>query len=93
MATSLLTEGGRQGARVVGATGVNIRTGEFYVFKAKATMLCMSNVHRLWVFSTELRGNAVSLYDPNCVGDGHAMAWTAGATFTMMEKSLPLGLF
>ena len=39
MATSLLTEGGEQGARVVGATAVNVRTGEFYVFRAKATVL------------------------------------------------------
>jgi succinate dehydrogenase/fumarate reductase flavoprotein subunit len=88
MATSLLTEGGRQGARVVGATGVNSRTGEFHVFKAKATILCMANVHRLWVFSTELKGSAC-MYDPNCIGDGHAMAWLAGAAFTMMEKSRP----
>ena len=35
MATRLLSEGGEQGARVIGATGVNIRTGEFYIFKAK----------------------------------------------------------
>ena len=40
MATSLLTEKGIQGARVVGATGVNTRTGEFMIFKAKATILC-----------------------------------------------------
>ena len=39
MATSLLNEGGKQGARVIGATGVNVRTGEFYIFKAKATVL------------------------------------------------------
>ncbi len=37
--TSLLTEGGKQGGRVVGATGVNTRTGEFYVFKSKATII------------------------------------------------------
>ena len=30
MVTSLLTEGGKPGARVIGATGVNTRTGEFY---------------------------------------------------------------
>ena len=30
--SSLLTAGGKQGARLVGATGVNSRTGEFYVF-------------------------------------------------------------
>jgi len=35
MVTSLLTEGGEQGARVVGATAVNVRSGEFYIFKAK----------------------------------------------------------
>ncbi len=58
MVTSLLTEKGKQGDRVVGATGVNTRTGEFYVFRAKATILCMANVHRLWVFSTELKGAA-----------------------------------
>jgi hypothetical protein len=26
-----LLEGGKQGARVIGATGFNVRTGEFYV--------------------------------------------------------------
>ena len=55
-ATSLLTEGGKPRARVVGATGVNVRTGEFYVFKAKATVTCMANPFRIWSFSTEWRG-------------------------------------
>lgn len=32
MVTSLLTEKGQQGKRVVGATGVSVRTGEFYVY-------------------------------------------------------------
>jgi succinate dehydrogenase/fumarate reductase flavoprotein subunit len=52
MATSLLTEGGIQGGRVVGATGVNNRTGEFMVFKSKATILCMAGVGSVWVFNT-----------------------------------------
>ena len=47
MTTSLLTEGGKQGARVVGATGVNARTGEFYVFTARATVLCTAQ--RNWL--------------------------------------------
>ena len=88
MATSLLNEGGKQGSRIVGATGLNMRTGEFYVFKANATIMSMANVHRLWVFSTELKGSGSSTYDPNCVGDGHSMAWRAGAELTMMEKSI-----
>ena len=54
MATSLLTKGGEQGAKIVGATGINGRTGEFYTFQAKATVLCMSRPTRLWLFSPGL---------------------------------------
>lgn len=87
MATNLLSEGGQQGARVVGATGVHTRTGRFLVFRAKATILCMSRPSRLWLFSTELPGIS-EFRPPQCCGDGHAMAWRAGAEFTMMEKSV-----
>ena len=89
MTTSLLTEGGEQEARVIGATGVNVRTGEFYVFKSKATILTTGATLRLWVFSTELTGSVDSHDDPNCSGDGSAMAWQAGAGFTLMEASMP----
>jgi len=85
-ATSLLTEGGRQGARVVGATGVNIRTGEFMVFKAKATVMCLSRPQRIWRFVSELSAFP-STRPHTCIGNGHAMAWRAGAEFTQMEKS------
>lgn len=89
MATSLLTEDGKEGSRVVGATGVNVRTGEFYVLRAKATILATAQPLRLWVFSTELQGFA-SVHDaPNCAGDGCAMAWKAGAELTLLEKSAP----
>ena len=87
MVTSLLTEGGKQGARVVGATAVNTRTGEFYIFKAKSSVLTMATPERLWVFSSEWMG-LVGLDGPPCnAGNGHAMAWRAGAEFTMMERS------
>ena len=88
MATSLLTEGGRPGARVVGATGLNVRTGEFIIFKAKAVVNCLSRHQRNWIFSTELRGIS-SFRPPQIAGDGHAMAWRAGAEFAMMERSVP----
>ena len=87
MATSLLTEGGRRGARVVGATGVSVRTGEFFVFHAGATILALAHPRREWVFSTELSGGAATFADLNIVGDGHAMAWNAGAAFAGMEGS------
>ncbi|MFX1588011.1 MAG: FAD-dependent oxidoreductase [Promethearchaeota archaeon] len=87
MATSLLTEAGKQGAKVIGATGVNGRTGEFLIFKAKATILCMARPARVWLFSPGLPG--ISEFRPlQCTGDGHAMGWKAGVEFTMMEKSI-----
>jgi succinate dehydrogenase/fumarate reductase flavoprotein subunit len=84
MATSLLTEGGKQGARVIGATGLNVRTGEFYVFRAKATILSAGSAGGLWTFNTELRG---AFSEPNQTGDGSAMAWLAGAEFDNLERS------
>ncbi|MCX6011977.1 MAG: FAD-dependent oxidoreductase, partial [Chloroflexi bacterium] len=88
MATSLLTEGGKQGARVIGATGFNIRTGEFYTFRAKATLLAMGHAGAHgWVFSGELQGLG-SRHGPAInTGDGISMAWRAGAQLTMLEKS------
>ncbi|MCK5163705.1 MAG: FAD-dependent oxidoreductase [Desulfobacula sp.] len=86
MATKLLTCDGKTGSRVIGATGLNTRTGELFVFKANAFINCMSRHQRNWSFSTEIRGIA-NFRPPQIVGDGHAMAWKAGAAFTMMEKS------
>jgi|WetSurMetagenome_2_1015567.scaffolds.fasta_scaffold02268_4 succinate dehydrogenase/fumarate reductase flavoprotein subunit len=87
MVTSLLTEEGRQGGRVVGATGVNIRTGEFYIFNSKAAILSMSVFAGQWVFSTEISGLSSIFNDPNNSGDGTAMAWNAGADLALMERS------
>jgi succinate dehydrogenase/fumarate reductase flavoprotein subunit len=91
MATSLLTEGGIQGGRVIGATGLNTRTGEFMIFKSKATILCSSSGGSIWLLNTELSGyNTMS---PRAVsGDGIAMAWKAGAEFTLMERSGIMGI-
>lgn len=86
-ATGLLTEGGRNGTRVVGATGVNVRTGAFVVVKASAVILATSRPQRIWTFSTELRGLS-TFRPPSDAGNGYAMAWRAGAKFTMMEKSM-----
>lgn len=87
MATALLSEGGEQGAKVVGAVGINARTGKFLVFKAKATVLCISRPIRVWLFSAGLPGIS-EFRPPQCTGDGHAMGWKAGVEFTMMEKSV-----
>jgi len=89
--SSLLTAGGKQGARVVGATGINARTGEFYIFKGKASVLGMYFPQRQWIFSTEIRGLTYSHRTPNLTGDGHAMLWQAGAVMAGVEASSPGG--
>jgi succinate dehydrogenase/fumarate reductase flavoprotein subunit len=87
MATSLLNEGGQQGRRVVGATAIHVRTGEFFTFRAKATVLCLSRPQRIWQFQSELTGFDTLRPQTN-TGNGHAMAFRAGAEFTLMEKSV-----
>ncbi len=86
MATSLLNEGGVQGAKVVGATGVNNRTGEFMVFKSKATILTTAGAYSIWVFNTELAGYS-AFRSRVQTGDGAAMVWRAGAELMLMEKT------
>jgi succinate dehydrogenase/fumarate reductase flavoprotein subunit len=89
--SSLLNAGSKQGSRIVGATGVNSRTGEFYIFKAKASVLSMYFPQRQWIFSTEIRGLTYSHRTPNLTGDGHALAWKAGAIMAGVEASAPGG--
>lgn len=91
MATSLLTENGKQGNRVIGATGINNRTGEFMIFKAKSTILSTAGPTSVWVFQTELAG--ITTFRSRAMsGDGNAMAWRAGAEFTLMEKTGTMNL-
>jgi succinate dehydrogenase/fumarate reductase flavoprotein subunit len=89
--SSLLNAGGKQGSRIVGATGVNARTGEFYIFKSKASVLSMYFPQRQWIFSTEIRGLTYSHRTPNLTGDGHALSWKAGAVVAGVEASAPGG--
>ena len=89
--TSLLTEGGKQGARVIGATGINDRTGEFYVFKAKAVIITTGGVGRVGAFAPELT-QSQAMSDLNQSGLGHTIGWLAGAEFIRMEQMGMAGL-
>ena len=87
--TSLLTEGGKQGSRVVGATGVCDRTGEFYVFKAKAVVVSTGQARsRLWTFAPEITMSQ-AMGDLNNSAMGHTIGWRAGAEFVSMEMVIP----
>jgi len=86
MATSLLTEKGEQGRRVVGATGFSNRTGEFFIFKSKAVILATAGMGSIWFLNAELAGYS-NMMSRAISGDGAAMAWKAGAELTLMERS------
>ena len=84
MATSLLNEGGKIGGRIVGATGLNTRTGEFVIVKAKAVIMSAGGSGQMWHVDME-HGGFTNMYPRTWSGDSTAMAWRAGATLTMME--------
>lgn len=76
-----------EAARGIGAMGMNVRTGKFYIFRARATVLAMSRPARVWLFNADMPG--LCEFRPfQSIGSGHAMGWRAGVEFTMMEKSV-----
>lgn len=69
--------------QVVGAMGYHIRTGDFFVFKAKATIIATGNTNRLY---ENPRLNPFNTWlCPYNTGDGQMMAFNAGAALTNME--------
>ncbi len=72
MITDLLTSEGR----VVGAVGFDTQTGEFRVFKSRATVLATG----LTLYKGLLPGHR------NCTGDGYVAAYRAGAALSGAES-------
>ncbi|CAG0946611.1 fumarate reductase (CoM/CoB) subunit A [Anaerolineae bacterium] len=83
MLCNLLTSDGN----VVGATGVNVRTGKFVVVRAKVTILATGAATRLyWHSEGTFPNNLFMLYhDPANCGDGIIAAYHAGARLANME--------
>jgi succinate dehydrogenase/fumarate reductase flavoprotein subunit len=80
MATRLLKSAD---GRIAGAIGVNTRTGEFLVIRAKAVILACGAAGRLGLPAS---GYLFGTYEnaANC-GDGYAMAYHAGAALANLE--------
>jgi succinate dehydrogenase/fumarate reductase flavoprotein subunit len=91
MGTSLLTENGVLGGGVVGATGLNNRTGEFMIFKSKSAVVSTAGGGSIWMISTELGGYS-NMMSRTITGDGTVMAWRAGAALTKMESTGMIGI-
>jgi succinate dehydrogenase/fumarate reductase flavoprotein subunit len=75
-----------KGDEVIGTLGIDIRTGRFKVFKAKATILATGGYQGLYKVSTA---------DVNLTGDGHGMALRAGVDMMDFEfnQTLPSALW
>jgi len=82
MAVRLLKEGDR----VSGAIGMNVRTGEIVVCRAKATIISSGGTAR---FGLPDNGHLYGVYDfPGNTGDGYILAYRAGAELTGFEYTL-----
>lgn len=76
-ATALLTKTVDGKKRGIGAMGMNVHTGKFLIFKAKATILTMSRPARIWLFNSDMMGLS-EFRPPQSIGSGHAMGFRAG---------------
>ena len=65
----------RQDGRVAGAVGFHTREGDFYIFRAKATVICTGLGH-LGISDS---------FESACAFDGEAMAYRAGASLSGKE--------
>ena len=72
-ATSLL----RVGERVVGVTAIDVKSGDFRVYRAKATVMAAGGAGRIYTVTTNAQAD---------VGSGYAMAYKAGAELIDMEQ-------
>jgi succinate dehydrogenase/fumarate reductase flavoprotein subunit len=78
--TGLLTNDGK----VVGATGVHMRTGEFHVFSAKAVVMA-TGMDQMRLFRAQSGDWFNSQSPPYITGDGEAMALRAGAEVFILQ--------
>ena len=87
MVTSLLTEDGTAGKRVIGATGLNTRTGEFTLIKAKAVIIASGGGYRTYRHPDTCFAPTrnISAGCPTNVGEGVVVAFRAGAEILNME--------
>jgi len=80
VATRLLTDAH---GRVAGAMGFDCRNGDFVTIRAKAVVLCTGAAGRLGLPSS---GYLFGTYEnPTNAGEGHCMAYHAGAELTGLE--------
>lgn len=83
-ATSLLMDG----ERCAGATGMGVRDGKFYIFRAKSTVVSTGGAGTLYKsYTSDSTDCGAQIWMcPYCVGSGYAMGFREGAELTSLEQ-------
>lgn len=78
-ATALLTTARNGKKHGAGACAMDVRTGKFYILRAKETVLTMSRPARVWLFNPDMTG-LCEFRPMQSIGSGHAMATRPAAS-------------
>jgi len=81
VATNYITKNGK----VLGATGLGVRDGKFYVIKAKATIIATGGASGVYKPNNDGTAHHKIWYSPFNTGAGYAMGIRAGAEMTSFE--------
>ncbi|MEE2931891.1 MAG: adenylyl-sulfate reductase subunit alpha [Pseudomonadota bacterium] len=92
MVTHLLKDK-NNGNRVSGAVGFNVRTGDFYVFRAKAVIVSAGGASHIFKPRAVGEGMGRTWYAPWSSASAYALPILAGAKMTQMENRIVLCRF
>src|SRR6516165_9796152 len=92
MVTHLLMDHARPN-RVAGAVGFNVRTGDFYVFRAKAVIVAAGGASHIFKPRAVGEGMGRTWYAPWSSASAYALPILAGAKMTQMENRIVLTRF
>ena len=79
--------------RVAGAVGFNVRTGDFYVFQAKAVIVAAGGASHIFKPRAVGEGMGRTWYAPWSSASAYALPILAGAKMTQMENRIVLTRF
>ena len=91
MVTHLLMDKSRK--RVAGAVGFNVRTGDFYVFRAKAVIVAAGGASHIFKPRAVGEGMGRTWYAPWSSASAYALPILVGAKMTQMENRIVLTRF
>jgi len=92
MVTHLLMDKTKEN-RVAGAVGFNVRTGEFYVFQAKAVIVAAGGASHIFKPRSVGEGMGRTWYAPWSSASAYALPIQVGAKMTQMENRIVLTRF